>query len=77
MSKYYAPSYSSVIVQKPFRLPNNWFYLACCFTNPNMIARIQAVYRGYRVRQIVAQWMAARYFNPEVSIEHLRYYLRI
>lgn len=64
-------------VTNMFRLPNNWFYLACHFTNPQMISRIQAAYRGYRIRQRIAQWVAAKRVNPEVGMQHLMWHLRM
>lgn len=74
--KVYDP-FPKYVIQQSFRLPNNWFHLACHFSNHEKISRIQALYRGYRVRQRIAQWVAAKHFNHTVGTEHLMWHLRM
>ena len=55
----------------PFRLPKNWNALKSMFNSPHVI-KIQALYRGYRLRQRLAEWKAAKQLYPDsITREHL------
>ncbi len=72
-------SYGSVVQKKSakkqtiggFSLPQNWLELCCKLLDPKGMNKFKAVYKGYRTRQILQEWRAARYMSPGIDREVL------
>lgn len=58
-----------ICVATPFRLPKNWNVLKSMFNSPHVI-KIQSLYRGYRLRQRLAEWRATKQLYPESITKH-------
>ncbi len=76
-------SYQTVVQKKKpqtiggFSLPQNWLELCCKLLDPKGMNKFKAAYKGYRTRQILKEWLAARYMNPEICRDVLWMRLRL